>query len=89
MVAFGFVALATMSILALVRQNLRLINASQDLIVASQAAIAPGLGRRDLGAEARQMRSEEIELGPIRFRSVVMEIIPAGRTEGVQVRIYK
>lgn len=89
LVAFGFVAMATMSILALVRQSIRLVNVSQDLNVASQAAAAPWLGQRDLGAQLRQMRSEEIELGPIHMRSVVMEIIPAGRTEGVQVRLYK
>lgn len=89
LVAFAFVALAAVSLLGLVRQSLRMMNASQDMSAASQAALAPGLGPKDLGARTREMRSEQVELGPIRFRSVLLEIVPEGRSEGIQVRVYK
>ncbi|OGH58386.1 MAG: hypothetical protein A3G34_13785 [Candidatus Lindowbacteria bacterium RIFCSPLOWO2_12_FULL_62_27] len=88
LVAFAFVSLATLSLLEVVRHSLRMLNSAQDHAIAAQAALAPTLGLRDIGAWARELKSEQVELGPIRFRSTLLEVTPAGRTTGVQIHVY-
>ena len=89
LVAFGFVAVATVSILALVRSSLRLLSASRALSQAAQASVAPHLPFKELGVRTRDVRTEEMELGPIRIKSVLIEVIPGDKSEGVRMRVYK
>ena len=89
LVAFGVVAVATVAILALLQSNIRLIHESQNVATAAQAAVAPNLGVRDLGVRAREIDTEEIDVGPIRLVCAILDMVPPDRSDGVRVRLYK
>lgn len=89
LVAFAVAALVIVPVLALLYSSFQLVHASEDLVVAAQAAGAASLDEKTLGARVRPISSEEIELGPLRIRSEAAEIIPTGRLDGVRVRLYK
>lgn len=88
-VAFAFVAMATVSVLQMVRSSLRQVLLSKNLSIASQAVLMSGLPEKERGAVVREVRSEEIEMGPVRIQSVLLEIVPQNDADTVRLRVYK
>ncbi|MBI4180142.1 prepilin-type N-terminal cleavage/methylation domain-containing protein [bacterium] len=89
LVAFGVAALVIVPTLSLLRQSLRLIRASEDMAVVAQAVQSPGLDEKTTGAKILTLGAEDIDVGPIRIRSVELEVVPTGQTDGVRVRRYQ
>lgn len=88
LVTVGLVAVVTLSILSLIRSSVRMISVSQNMVLAAQMAITPALHEKG-PVHLRQTRAEDLEMGPMRLQSVVMEMVKDGRDEGIQVRIYR
>lgn len=89
LIAVAFAALAAVSLMAVIREDIRLARTSSSLAAAAQAASAPEPALKDMELEMREVSTEEIELGPIRMQRVVKEIRRRDEADGVRMTVYK
>lgn len=89
LIAVAFAALAAVSLMAVIREDVRLARASTGLAAAAQAGSAPEAALKDMEMEIREVSTEDMELGPIRMQKVVKEIRRRGEADGVRMTVYK
>ncbi len=89
LVALAFVSIAMVSLLAVIRSDLRLVRTASASASAAQAAMIPESAMKKFGMESREISSEDVELGPIRVQRVVTEFRRRDEKDGIRLTLYR